>query len=234
MRKVLLATPSYDGKVNVEFMFCLQETLKLAHENGVALHPVVISHDALVQRVRNDFVKMAIETECDDLIFMDSDQEWNPAWVFQLLAHDVDVVGCPVPKKSDTNIDFNIHKAAGDEAIRENGLLAVKSVGTGFLRISRKALLQVWDAATPYRDHSGEKRMVFDVQVIDGELYSEDSVFCKKYADLGGTIYVDTTMTCNHIGTKKYGGNFAAFYAAFLEAEAAMRTAAQPAETVEQ
>ena len=50
--------------------------------------------------------------------------------------------------------------------------------------------------------------MVFDVQVQDGQLVSEDNVFCKKW---GGPVYIDPTMTCNHIGVKKYTGNFEAF-----------------------
>lgn len=215
MRKVLFATPSYDGRIHVDYMYSLLETIKLAAENNIALYPVVISHDALVQRVRNDFAKMALETDCDDLVFMDCDQEWDPIWVLRLLSHDVDVVGCPVPKKSDINIDFNIIKIKGEQ-INDQGLLIVKSIGTGFLRISKNALEQIWNTSPSYIEKEKETRMIFDVQVIDNELYSEDTVFCKKWRDIGGTVYADTTMTCNHIGNKKYGGNFAEFYKSLL------------------
>jgi hypothetical protein len=53
--------------------------------------------------------------------------------------------------------------------------------------------------------------MVFDVQLIDGELVSEDNVFCRKWRGLGGKVWIDPSMTCNHIGVKKYSGSFMDF-----------------------
>jgi len=87
-------------------------------------------------------VAMALEAKVDDLIFMDSDQEWDPAWIFQLLNHPVDVVGGVVPKKSDIAL-FNVKKLPGEMKVEENGLMEVEAVGTGFLRISQRALQAV-------------------------------------------------------------------------------------------
>jgi hypothetical protein len=53
--------------------------------------------------------------------------------------------------------------------------------------------------------------MVFDVQIVNGDLVSEDNVFCKKWRSLGGKVFIDPAMTCNHIGVKKYQGNFLNF-----------------------
>jgi hypothetical protein len=50
--------------------------------------------------------------------------------------------------------------------------------------------------------------MVFDVKLVDGELVSEDNIFCGKWRELGGKVWIDPSMTCNHIGPKKYSGNF--------------------------
>ena len=214
MRKVLFATPAYDGRVSVEYAFCMLETVRLARENNMAIYPVFIPHDALIQRARNEFVSMALSAECDDLIFMDGDQEWGPSGIIRLLEHPVDVVGCAVPKKSE-DLNFNVCKIEG-ETINEQGLLAVKSVGTGCLRISRKALTLLWEASEPYATGAVSGRMLFEVKVIDGELYSEDSVFCAKWRNFGGEVYVDTEMTCSHIGTKKFDADFKKFYARIL------------------
>lgn len=216
MRKVLFATPCYDGKVHVEFLQSLLATLPLLAQNGIALYPVQINHDALVQRARNDFVRMALETECDDLIFMDADQEWNPEWVLRLLQHEVDVVGCPVPKKSDDMLYFNVKLLPEGLLAPVNHLLRVHSVGAGFLRISRRALQQVWDISSEYQNNGTKGRMVFDVEVQDGELVSEDTVFCNKWKSLGGQVWIDPSMTCNHVGSKVYKSNFAAFIKAAL------------------
>lgn len=207
MRKVLIGTPAHDGRVDVWYANSLVNTIKMAHQVGVEIHPVYLSYDSLVQRARNDLVRLALEEGFDDLIFMDSDQEWDPAWIFKLLDYNVDVVGGTVVKKSD-QIMFNVKVLKSGIRIGKDGLMEVEAIGTGFLRISRKALQAVWDASPEYTNEGKKCRMVFDVKLVDGELVSEDNIFCGKWRELGGKVWIDPAMTCNHIGPKKYSGNF--------------------------
>ena len=212
MRKVLIGTPCYDGKVHVEFLHSLLGTMSLAAQNQVALYPVQIAHDALIQRARNDLVRLALETNCDDLVFIDSDQAWEPEWVFRLLNHPVDVVGGAVPKKSDSHIDFNVKRLPQGLLAPENDLLEVECIGTGFMRISKKALSQVWEVSEPYTNQGKENRLVFNVRLdFQGELVSEDNAFCQTWRACGGKVWVDPSMTCSHIGQKTYNYNFAEF-----------------------
>jgi hypothetical protein len=205
MRKVLFGTPCYDGKVAVEFLQSLLHTIPLCAANGITLHPVQISHDATIHRARNDLVKLALDTECDDLFFMDSDQEWEPQTVLDLLTHPVDVVGAPVVKKSDTLIDFNIKVLPGGLQEPVDGLLEVASIGTGCLRLSRHAFHHIWIISEEYRGG----RMVFDPRVHEGELVSEDTSFCIKWRGIGGKVWVDPKRSCAHFGQKKYYVDFA-------------------------
>jgi hypothetical protein len=141
---------------------------------------------------------------------MDSDQEWDPEWIFSLLARPEDVIGGTVVKKSDQPM-FNVKVLRSGIKLEENGLIEVEAIGTGFLKISRKALEAVWDDSPEYVNEGKKCRMVFDVQLVDGELVSEDNVFCRKWKSLGNKVWIDPTMTCNHICAKKYSGNFLAF-----------------------
>lgn len=211
MRKVLIGTPAHDGRVEAWYAHSLFQTGKIAAKRGVDLDAVIMSYDALVQCARNDLVALAIEHQYDDLIFIDSDQEWKPEWIFQLLAAPVDVIGGAVRKKSDIE-SYNVRASLPIENV--NGLLAVSGVGTGFMRLSRKALTDAWAASTPYRRNGRECRMVFDLNIVDGELVSEDMTLCDKLGALGLPIFVDPDMTCSHIGAKKYSGDFAAWLAA--------------------
>ena len=206
MRKVLIGTPAYDGKVDVWYANSLVNTIRMSYEKDVVIVPVYMAYDSLVQRARNDLVKLAIEEDFDDLIFIDADQEWDPAWIFKLLDSDKDVIAGTVVKKSDQPA-FNV-KALEDGVKLDGELAEVDCVGTGFMRISKNALKQVWDASEEYTNEGKTCRMVFDIKVIDGELVSEDNVFCRKWHDLGGKVYIDPSMTCNHVGIKKYTGNF--------------------------
>lgn len=214
MRKVLIGTPAYDGRIDVWFANSLVNTIRMTPEDTVII-PVYMAYDSLVQRARNDLVKLALDEEFDDLIFIDSDQEWNPEWVIKLLNHDADVVGGTVVKKSEIAA-FNVKALDSGLKLEENGLMEVACVGTGFLRISRQALKDVWEISQEYENEGRTCRMVFDVKVIDGKLVSEDNVFCNKWRDLGGKVYIDPSMTCNHIGVKKYVGNFQE-YLKFIE-----------------
>jgi len=210
MTKILIGTPAHDGRVDVWFANSLVNTIKLSMLKGIEVIPVYMAYDSLVQRARNDLVKLAIEEKFDYLIFIDSDQEWNPEWIFKLITYKEDVIGATVVKKSD-NIAFNVKALKDGLKQQQNGLIEVECVGTGFLKISKKALQKVWDISPEYKNEGKTCRMVFDVQLVDGELISEDNVFCQKWRKLSNKVFIDPNMTCNHIGVKKYTGNFLEF-----------------------
>ena len=212
-RRVMIGTPCYDGRVSAEFMQSMLGSVGLAAQNNIMIFPVQVGHDALVQRARNDLVNMALAANVDDLVFVDADQTWNPMGLIKLLSHKVDVVGCPVPKKSDTQIDFNVKVLPEGLGNTTDGLFDVASVGTGMLRITRAALKKVWDASPEYKNNGVPCRMVFEVKIVDGELVSEDNVFCNKWRGLGGKVWLDPSMTCGHIGVKHFYNSFAKFIA---------------------
>ncbi len=212
-RRVMLATPAHDWRADVRFFDSVLRTVKLCAEHGIEIIPVFLPGDALVQKARNDLVRMAIEASVDDIFFIDSDQFWEPEWVLRLLQYPVDVVGAPVRKKADDKEVYNV-KANGpfipvDEA---TGLWLPLAVGTGFLRLSRDALEAAWLASDEYTNPDGSAgRMVFDVRVLEGKLYGEDTILCGKLADAGFPIYLDPTFTVPHVGMKVYEGDFVAY-----------------------
>ena len=85
------------------------------------------------------------------------------------------------------------------------------SFGTGFLKVSRFALEKLWLASDPYTSEGEEHRMVFDIKVENGDLISEDYVLCNKWKNLGYKVWLDPTITCNHIGIKKFKGDLNKF-----------------------
>ena len=71
--------------------------------------------------------------------------------------------------------------------------------------------MALWESSEPYQNEGREGRMVCDIQIIDGQLCSEDVVLFKKLRDLGFNVWLAPHMTCCHIGTKKFYGNFENF-----------------------
>jgi hypothetical protein len=208
-RTVLIATPAYDGRLDVWYTNSLVNTIRVAQANGVFVHPVFMSYDALIQRARNDLFALAVNGGYDDMIFIDSDMEWHPDWIMELLARSEDVVGGTARKKTD---EAEIYVAkTNDLTTHDNGLIKCLGLGTGFVKLSRKAFTALWDASPEYKNEGKACRMICDVQIVDGQLYSEDTVLFKKLNDLGFDCWLDPKMTCVHIGTKKFYGDMAAY-----------------------
>jgi len=76
----------------------------------------------------------------------------------------------------------------------------------------------VWEQSTPYFEDK-PRRLICDLQIIDGGLISEDVQLCKKLTDAGFKIFVDVAYTCDHFGVKKYEGDYEEFLRKKMEDE---------------
>lgn len=213
MRKVLIGTPCYDGRLDVWYTNSLVNTIKMSYEKDVEITPMWVSFDALLQRARNDTIHIALDGDFDDMIWIDSDIEWEPQWFFDLLNYKEDVVGGTYPKKGDKE-EYVIRQVIRRPMDLSTGLIEVDGLGTGFVKLSKKAMQYLWDTSIPYLDpkDNKERRMIFDVAIKNGSLHSEDIVMFTKLQDAGFKIWLDPKMTCNHTGPKKFKGNFMKWY----------------------
>ena len=214
-RRVLIGSPSYDGSINVWYANSLMQTIKLAEKLDIEIVPMWVSFDALIQRARNDTIAIAIDQDFDDLIWIDTDIEWEPEWFFKLLDYPFDVVGGTYPKKGSKE-EYVLNMGSYPNVIDSNGLIQVAGLGTGFLKFSRKACRWLWDNSVSYNEPekgTSHKRWIFDVVVREADLISEDIWVCRRLIEEGGfSIYLDPTMTCAHVGGKKYKGNFLSWF----------------------
>ena len=205
---IIIGTPCYSGTVSVYYCASMVETIRMGESLGITTYPIYLSHDALIQRARNDLIAIALENSADAMIFVDDDMEFEPINVFKLFNYPEDVVGGTVRKKTDDAELYNINTQNLD--IGENGLIKVNSLGTGFLKLSNKAMQSLWDNSPEYENEGKLRKMIFDVKIIDGELVSEDNVMCRRLRELGYSIYLDPEITNVHIGGKRFIGDFSA------------------------
>lgn len=232
-RIVVIGTPCLTGQADAWYVNALVETVRRGVTRGVGIYPILTCYDSIVQNVRNDLVRDARNNpHVTDLIFIDDDQAWDPDWVFQLLAYPVDCVGGTVRKKTDQAELYNVRTALGPTAIKPSAIPGLWEgpdlcLGTGFLRLSRRALDILWDNSEPYLAYGQEEaRWIFDIRPVKGELMGEDIAVSMKLRKHGIDTYLDPTMTCDHIGPKKFSGNFMNWLtrAQAAEAEAAKAT----------
>lgn len=213
----MIGTPSYDGKLDVWYVNALVNTIKIANDYGVEITPIWVSFDALVQRARNDTVFSALQGDYDDLIWIDSDIEWNPEWVFKLLEYSEDVVGGTYRKKGDKE-EYVIRQFSPTLPNPTTGLIEVHGLGTGFVKMSKAALTYLWSVSTPYTDpkDNKERRLVFDINIKNNALVSEDINAFEKLIEGGFKLWLDPKMCCNHTGPYKFVGNFENYYNAMI------------------
>lgn len=208
MKTVIIGTPCYDGKVDCRFAHSIVESIALGRTRGIAIEPLYICGDAMIQRARNDILSIAHHAGVGDLVFIDSDQSWEPAALIELIERREDVIGYPVVKK----IDIETYNVKADvKYIVENKnaeVLKVLSVGTGFLKISKQAISKLWDSSEKFKDGDIEKAWMCDVTFAKGSIYSEDVMLCEKLSSLGFEINLLTTYTIAHTGTKTWHGDF--------------------------
>jgi glycosyltransferase involved in cell wall biosynthesis len=224
--KVLIATPTMDGRLEAYYVDSLVRTLALGSVKGYDIAHLFVGYDSMLPRARNDLVKAGLEGKFDEVVFIDADMLWNPEWVIELLESGLDFVGGTARKKSDDNIDYAI-KIKGDllnptYAKDHPEIMEVETVGTGFLKVSKKVLEKIGKSSKDYYNGPSKERankMYFEYTIDEnGDLLGEDATLCKKWRDEGGKCYLHTKMTCGHVGTKVFFGDFGAFYKDYVDA----------------
>lgn len=204
MKFIAIATPSYDGNVSIEYASSLAETTSLGKNLGYVVHNFFYTGEAIVQSARNKLFSMINDDRYDCVIFIDADISWKPTDLFKLVEDKSDVVGATYRKKSDIeSYVFN-----GNILGESGSSYQVDNLGFGFVKLSRKAVANLWQSSEKYIDDGIQCRNIFEVIVKDGQMYSEDITVFSKLKDLGFKVYLDKTINLIHSGKKNFVGNF--------------------------
>lgn len=203
-RLIAVCIPTHDGKIAWETMFALRDEELIFRELDLPwrLAPIVISGCSLIQRARSECVENALNDGAEAVMWVDSDMGWETGAIARLLAMDVDVVGAACPRKV-ANIDWNV-SWLGDEppAPNEKGLVEVKTIGTGFLLVKRRAFDIIKDRWPPhsenvYRRH-GSDDLCYAYYQAPGS-WGEDTYFCHQWRQCGGRLWADPNIGIKHV-----------------------------------
>ncbi len=185
------------------------------------------------------------------LMFIDADITYQPAQILRMAAFNEDVVAGMYPlKMREWSLEALERVRAGEspetaalryvgvpcqgEARREReGFVTAEYAGTGFMMIRRRVFQRMMQAMPELRyeaahDRAGQNPSrnqfaLFDC-VIEPETrhyLSEDYTFCRRWRDLGGSIWLDTQGILVHTGAHDFTGNPALRFPAGRQQEAA-------------
>lgn len=211
IRKVMIATPCHDGKMDAWFTNSILHTDRICREKNIEIDPVYLCFESILAKARNDLFRHAYINDYDDVVYIDNDIIWSPEKFIRLISHKVDFVAGVYPKKS--NIEEYPVNIMPDNIKVEDGLMEVATVPTGFLRLSKNAIKKLWNTSLSYTvsNSKDENKMVFENGIIGERFMSEDVILCLKWRELGHKVYLDTQITLDHSGKNIWSGDFSKY-----------------------
>jgi glycosyltransferase involved in cell wall biosynthesis len=249
--KLFVATPMYGGMCAGMFAKSTADLSALCTQYGIPLQFYYLFNESLITRARNYCVDEFLRSGANHLMFIDADIGFNPQDVLALMAlqanepEKYDIIGGPYPKKciSWEKIKLAVDKGIADEdpnalenfvgdyvfnpkynttSIAISEPVEVLEIGTGFMMITREALLKFKDAYPEYSyrpdhvrteafDGSREIMQFFQAEIdpASKRYLSEDYWFCQKVQAINLKTWFCPWMKMQHVGTYIFGGSLA-------------------------
>jgi len=211
---LFVATPLRENKVSSQYLDGLMQTSNALNRNGMSLEyafelgtQIAINREKLVRRF--------LKTNCQFLVFIDSDMVFTAKDVLTLLGADVNIVSgfykCRIhvseniPNHSFRDINGKPINVESKSALQECSFMP-----TGIMMIRRSVFEQL------YTKH----QFVFDQGFRDTEYFralcgededeiltgfeGEDVHFCRIWREMKGQLFVKTNVKVGHIGEYVY------------------------------
>jgi hypothetical protein len=209
MKRILIATPCLYGKVDAYYVHSLCESIKLGLKHSLAINAIFLAEESILTIARNELINLAYRDQYDAMVFIDDDELWAPDALIEILLSKKDVVGIPVVNKGDTKVEYNVsydkNKVYKD---KEDDYIKVRSIGTGFIKLSRKAIVDLCESNREITFRNKKLKNVFEFNYINDSFIGEDIMLCRKLHELGYSIWINPKHTVSHMGVKMYKGDF--------------------------
>ncbi|WP_243367720.1 hypothetical protein [Microvirga solisilvae] len=209
-QKVMIATPVNEPKLVIGYVQSLLSSQIALRQAGIRSEILFETQCSLVVMGRNNLVTDFLASNATDLVFIDSDIGWKPESLVRLLQHDVSLVAGIYRKKApETIYTVEFDDPRNIAADPKTGLLKAKGVSAGFLRIRRDCIEAMIKAYPELKitERKQEQYALFDTMIENGKMVGEDYTFCRRWAAIGGTIWVDPTIDLDHYGMSAYTGS---------------------------
>ena len=225
LRKLFIAIPLFGGTPALT----VHAIAQLVANPPLNARIVFDASDASIGMARDAMTAKFLASDCDQLLFCDSDLVPSPEDFARIASHNQPVVGGMYPIKSEGALKwcgngFPVGREksqlalparaglpVGEQPIGEDGLQRVRYLGTGFLCIERSVIERIIAADRAEIEYTSdepphETRYNFwrmGVRATDDarrRYLTEDWFFCQRCLELGIPVYADTKVRLRHIG----------------------------------
>jgi hypothetical protein len=210
--KVFLAVPSYGG-ICAEFVYSLFGSKEELAKANIAADLCIFDGNCHVDDSRNRLVREFLDSDCDQLVFLDTDLQWDALDLVRLIQHDRPIVGGIYPLKQKQE-EFPVRWLKGGEIWSDkDGLIEVESVPTGFLKIKREVFETLEKQVPKFQTRVDHKMLplIFERTMVGKARFGGDYEFCRKARAQGFGVYIDPEMRFIHMGAGEWGGSFGSY-----------------------
>lgn len=178
-RGLFVATPMYGGQCAGMFARSVADLSAICTQYGIPLQFYFLFNESLITRARNYCCDEFMRSNCEHMMFIDSDIGFNPQDIIALMAlqaqneDEYDIIGGPYPKKciswekikhavdkgmadEDPSVlekfvgDYVFNPKGGQSSIPISEPVEVLEIGTGFMMVTKKAMQKFADSYPQY------------------------------------------------------------------------------------
>lgn len=175
--RVMIATPAYDGKIDMDYAMSITESAHIAPVFGIHVTATILKNGAFIDLARNRLTKLFLDSDCTHLFFIDADLRWEHRAFVGLVTSGLPICAGVYPKRQTPEeypARFAIDPVAGEgiwvshdgstdhDKICDAGWIMCERVPTGFLCISRE-VIEAMVAKSPKQMmlNEGEQPLLF-------------------------------------------------------------------------
>lgn len=234
MPSLFLSTPCYGGQCLQKYAESILKLQMLLSQVNIQMYIDTIENESLVQRARNVAVgRFMQKSQAEYFMFIDADVHFEPEAVVRLIqsGHELSVACYPkkfvdwnqaatAAKNGDTRnmamLSASLVVNFGAPKVEiTNGFAPILDGPTGFMLIKREVfhkLEKAFPELNCMNDHQNRDfdtyHAAFDCMIdpVTRRYLSEDYAFCRRWQQIGGKIYADTTTTLGHVGNLPFNG----------------------------
>lgn len=217
-KSIFIALPAYDFKVSLKLAISLARFTQSSSEHGISVQIGSICGCSVVSRARNLLAQDMLDSECDYLLFIDSDINFEPEDILRLMAWGADPrkgIVAAVPRTRSENkvyiadLDYDEN---GELTMNGMGLVRGKRVATAFMLVRREVFVTLSEANPQwsYYDKRSDRTLsaMFDFLVTEEGYMGEDFLFCDRAREHGFEVWIDPSIALGHMGVQEYTGCF--------------------------
>lgn len=214
-KKLMIGLPAYDHKVGVKLAISLMQLGQEVMQHGIQIVVSSVCGCSVVSRARNIIADEFMKSDCDSLMFIDSDMTFTADSVVRLFAWNQDtpvVAGAYEARKEGKIYIVSLNGDGKNLHVDERGLIEAKRVATGFMMIHRNTFQTLKDLHPEWehKDTNSDNMLwgYFDFKLTRAGYIGEDFLFCDRVRDAGLSVWIDPTIKLGHMGVHEFKSDF--------------------------